>query len=444
MTSLRARLLWGAGLWLAASLVAGGLVLHHAFLDAVEDGLNRRLDAHLLGLAAGIDTTPDGAVAIAPPKGEPRFDQPYSGWYWQVSDGTRLLARSRSLWDFALTPAPPPEGGGIRHLAALGPQGQALAVAERDLIPPDGTKALHVTVAADRSELDAELARFRLLLGLALGGLGLGLMGAVWFQVGYGLRPLGRLAAELERLMRQGGRLGGPYPAEVAPLASALNRVLDHDARLIEAARAHLGNLAHGLKTPLAVMRAELATARPDSALIEREMAHLTRLVDIHLSRARAEAARSAAPAHGTAIAPIAQDLAAAMARIHGARALAITLDIADGATLPADGDDLAEILGNLLDNACKWAATRVVVSAGPDWLAVEDDGPGLTPDQAMAATRRGMRLDESVPGSGLGLHIVADLAAMLDLDLEFGRAELGGLRVSVTRTADGSPGRRP
>jgi signal transduction histidine kinase len=220
----------------------------------------------------------------------------------------------------------------------------------------------------------------------------------------------------------------------VAPLVDAMNRVLEHDEALIRHARNHLGNLAHALKTPLAVLKAECGAVPAAAPQIER----IARLIDLHLARAGSEASSSRAMGRRTPLAPLLTELSQAMRKIHVARHLEIELLCPPDAALAGEADDLAEMAGNLMDNACKWAASRVVVSAGPGRLRVEDDGPGLTPDQAEAAARRGMRLDESVPGSGLGLAIVADLAALGGLSLRFGRSDLGGLSVELAESPGG------
>jgi len=430
--SLRSRLILGAALWLVLAMALGGWVLGNAFRNAVENSFHERLRAHLRALAAVVEIGPTGTVGIGRPVGEPRFDQPYSGWYWQVSDGETVQARSRSLWDFALPVSSPAADGAVLFRRDVGPRNEALETAERDLRLPDSERPLHLAVSASRRDIETEVRDFNLLLTLALGGLGLGLIAAVAVQVGYGLRPLGQLALALDRLRQQGGRLRGDYPREVAPLVAAMNEVLDHDERMIARARTHVGNLAHGLKTPLAVIEAELGSSRPDRAVLSGQIARANRLIDVHLSRARAEAAPSGSLAARVSIAEVAGEIKAALMRIHAERALAIEVDCAADAQAPLARDDLAEILGNLMDNACKWAKTRVRVAATATALIVEDDGRGLSPEETEVATQRGSRLDESAPGSGLGLAIVADLAALSGLELTFGRSDWGGLKVTL------------
>jgi signal transduction histidine kinase len=430
-SSLRTRLIVASIAWLAMALLAGGMVLRFAFTDSVERAFQQRLTAILRALTAAIDVTPEGIVRLARPIGDPRFDQAYSGWYWQVSNH-QSLARSRSLWDFDLPTISPAEPGNVHFGMAAGPRGEGLITAERDLTFPAFATPLHVTIAASRDEIDHEIAGFDRLLLVSFLGLGAGLVAAVWWQVGYGLKPLRRLAGELERLRGQpAGRLEGPYPAEVAPLADALNAVLDHDAKLVERARTHVGNLAHGLKTPLAVLKVELATNHTDRSAMTAQIERMARLIDHQLARASAEAGSARAIGTRVPVADVVHEIAAVLARVYAERGIALYADCPAEATFPGDREDLAEMVGNLMENACKWASTRVLVMVLTKpglTLLIEDDGPGLTAEQCTEATGRGIRLDESAPGHGLGLAIVRDLSHLYGGTLSLERSALGGV----------------
>lgn len=424
--SLTGRLVLGALVWLALMLGGGGWFLAAAFRETVEQQFEHRLDGLLRAMIAAIEVRPDG-VALTRPLGEPRFDQIFSGWYWQISgiDGAPL--RSRSLWDARL-PAHPGSGERQTH-HSIGPRGESLLLVERDL-DFDGRR-LHVLIAGDLDEVEEAVRRFDLLLAGGLGLLGLGLVAAVLIQVRYGLRPLRRLAADLDGI-RDGtrARLAGDHPREVVPLVEAMNAVLDHDAALIERARTHVGNLAHGLKTPLSILKAEA----PDPAVLV-QIETMRRLIEHHL--ARAAAAAGPGRVVSVAVAPVVEEMRAALSRIHASRDVVIETIVSPDALFRGERQDLEEILGNLADNACKWARSSVRLSAANAdralRLTVEDDGPGLSPEQAAAAARRGARLDEMAPGWGLGLSIVADLVGLYGGALAFGASELGGLRVAVT-----------
>ncbi|MBR9970969.1 sensor histidine kinase [Magnetospirillum sulfuroxidans] len=433
--SLSGRLVAAALIWLLVLLLVGGWVLAWAFRDSVEREFGQRLDAMVRATIAATDITAEGVTVADRPLGDPRFDQIYSGWYWQVSSPDGHVLRSRSLWDQVL---PTTNGGAddvaLRH--AVGPKDEHLLVAERDIHMADDGGIVHVLIAADLAEVSAGVRRFHLLLGTALGLLGLGMAVAVLIQVRFGLRPLRGMMTDLEAV-RQGerARLSGRYPQEVAPLAAVMNGVLDKDAELIERARTHVGNLAHGLKTPLAVIQAEMS-AQPNRRVVTAQVDSMRRLIEHHLGRASAVAGTGRVVGERVAVAPIAADIAHALNKVFADRNLQLVVEVADDVRFHGHAEDLAEMLGNLMENACKWARghVRVGAVAGADGITVTvaDDGPGLTPEQAEAASRRGKRLDEMTEGWGLGLSIVADLVAVNGGSLDFGRSTLGGLEVRL------------
>ncbi|MDA8230542.1 MAG: ATP-binding protein [Magnetospirillum sp.] len=435
--SLTARLVVSALVWLAVALGVGGTVLAFAFRDTVERSFDRRLDALVQALVAAVEVRPDGTLTLSRPLGDPRFEQVFSGWYWQVSGDGGPALRSRSLWDQVLPPDGARHGGAPQRREMMGPRRQPLVVIERDLTFPDREGTIHVLIAADRTEVDDEVRHFDLLLLLALGSLGGVLLAAVISQVRFGLRPLRALAGELAALRKAPGRrLGLEYPVEVAPLVRAMNAVLDHDADLIERARTHVGNLAHALKTPLSVLKVESRNPHPDGVVITEQVTAMTRLVEYHLNRARSSASSAVALGLRVPVAEVVEGLRPVLAKVYGERNLSWRIDVAEDAEFVGERGDLEEIVGNLLDNACKWAATTVAVSArgtgGALIIAVEDDGPGLDPEQAALAANRGVRLDERAPGWGLGLAVVSDLVALLGASLRLDRSPLGGLRATV------------
>lgn len=432
--SLFVRLVAAALIWLAAMLAIGGAVLALAFRDTVEREFTARLDAMLKAMIAATDIAPDGTVVLVRPLGDARFDRAFSGWYWQVTEPGGRQVRSRSLWDSVIAPV---DGGESLHTRRVaGPNGETLLVVERDLVFADASSPVHLLVAGDLREVGDGVARFNLLLVLALGSMGLGMAIAVVIQVRYGLRPLRAMAADLQAV-RDGiqERLSGRYPREVAPLAAAMNGVLDKDVALIERARTHVGNLAHGLKTSLAIASAELAGATDRKVLAE-QLEVMRRLVEHHLGRASAVAGAGRSIGARVALRPIAREIAAALAKVFDERKPAIDIDIPDDVTFRGHREDLQEILGNLMENACKWSRGRVAVGARDDGgaltISVDDDGPGMPPTQVADAARRGVRLDEKAPGWGLGLSIVSDLVDVNGGEMTFDRSGLGGLSVVV------------
>lgn len=442
--SLSRRLVAGALIWLVFLLAIGGGVLAMAFRASVEQEFTHRLEAMLRAMIAATEIAPDGTVEMVRPLGDPRFDQIFSGWYWQVSEPGGREIRSRSLWDSAIDPVA--GGAEIHRRRVEGPRGEPLLVVEADLDFPGAAGPLHLLIAADLREVQEGTHRFDMLLLAALGLLGAGMAVAILIQVRFGLRPLRSMAADLEAV-RDGerSRLAAGYPREVAPLAEAMNAVLAKDGELIERARTHVGNLAHGLKTPLAIVAAEMESPAPDHDLVHAQIHSMRRMIEHHLGRASAVAGAGHVLGAKVMVRAVAEAVAAALARVFADRNLSFELDIAGDAAFRGHRADLEELLGNLMENACKWARGRVRVSArseaGGLILAVEDDGPGLSPEQAEEASCRGKRLDEMAPGWGLGLAIVSDLVEVNGGRIDFSRSGLGGLAVTICLPSRGRAG---
>lgn len=438
--SLAFRLVAGAGLWIGAALVAGGLLLSSIFQGSVERSFDARLEVYLDALIAVSRSGQAGRLELARGLDEPRFGQPYSGWYWQITAPQGPILRSRSLWDMTLD-AVPGEDGMLHTYVFEGPDGRPLRVAERDVSLPSFPQRLRYTVAAEESEIGREVGRFNTVLAYALAALGLGLIAAVLIQVHFGLTPLRRMREALARI--RGGRaerLAGRFPAEVQPLADELNALLEHNAAVVERARTHVGNLAHALKTPLAVLGNEAERER--GALAEsvgRQAAVMRRQVDHYLARARTAATGGVLGAR-TPVLPVVEDLRRTLGRIHIDRRIEIAADGDPEASFRGERQDLEEMLGNLMDNGCKWAKSRVTVEvsrAGDQvTIVVEDDGPGLSPAERAQLFQRGKRLDEAVPGSGLGLAIVRDIAELYGGSVAVDQSTLGGLRLRLTLPA--------
>ena len=431
--SLTVRLVAAALIWMLLLLGAGGAVLTTAFRQSAVQEFGHRLDALLRAMIAVTEIAPDGSVSLVRSLGDPRFEQIFSGWYWQVAEPSGRLIRSRSLWDSTL---PVHGAGGEERREITGPKGEPLLVVERDLHFPGAAGPVHMLIAGDLRELNDRIRGFNRLLYAALALFAAGMTVAIVIQVRFGLQPLRRMAADLTAI-RDGRRqrLGGGYPREVAPLAETMNAVLDHDGELIERARTHVGNLAHGLKTPLAVLQAELH-GTPDRTVIEAQLRAMSRLIEHHLGRAAATAGSGRALGSRCAVRPVVDEIATVLGRIHADRGVAAQIDIPATATFRGPREDLQEMLGNLMENAWKWTRSRIRVSAreteGGLTLTVEDDGPGLTPEQAAAVAQRGARLDEAMPGWGLGLGIVADLAAINGGSFAIDRSALGGVRATL------------
>lgn len=448
--SLATRLILAAGLWTAAALIAAGLILSAIFRDTAERAFDRQLGVLLEGLVAATDLDTDGAPALTRAPGEPRFALPYSGWYWQImtADGT-VLARSPSLFDQELQPDTAAVAGTPTFVADRGPNGETLRIAGRQIRFPDAPQPYRYLVAGARADVEADVARFNRFLFAALALLGFGLIAAIFVQVRFGLVPLRRLGEGLAAIRRgHADRLDETLPRELAPLAVELNALLDHNARLIERARTHAGNLAHGLKTPLSILvnaagdtrDGAMATDRePLAETVRRQTAAMQAQIDHHLARARAAGSGGIVGARCT-VAPVVDGLVRALSRLHEARGITFSTDVADDLVFRGERQDLEEMVGNLADNAGKWAHSRVAVAARRDdatiRITTDDDGDGLNTKQARDVVKRGSRLDESVPGSGLGLAIVDDLAALYGGSLELDSSPLGGVRAILSLPA--------
>lgn len=454
VSSLAVRLFLSATAWTVVILLATGIVLSSLYREAVERSFDRRLGVYLRTLVADV-AAPDDSGDKNQPLGEPLFELPLSGWYWQV---TRLNApkpdvrSSRSLWDGGLPhladQGVAPGSDGTRRSYVQGPEDQRLRLVERTVDLGEDGRYL-IAVAGDSQEIDDETRSFDRALAVTFFTLAVVLLLITMFQVRFGLAPLNRISQSLAAIRAgRAERLEGEFPVEIAPLARETNALIEANKEIVERARTHVGNLAHALKTPLSVMVNE-AVARPDDAFAAkvREQADIMRdQVARHLERARL-AARLTVVGTVTEVAPALGALTRTMDKLYRHRGVVIDIDAADDLRFRGERQDLEEMLGNLVDNACKWAQARVSVevSVGPPdagngnslHFIVDDDGPGLTPaEREQVVAHRGRRLDETKPGSGLGLSIVLELASLYGGRLTLGTAPIGGLRAELVLPA--------
>jgi len=444
--SLTLRLILAAGLWTAFALVLVGFALSFLFRQTVERSFDARLNVLLESLIVSAEYDRKQGVYLSGPLAEPRFEQPYSGWYWQITPRKGTVMISRSLWDRELrqdlsVPAPQPH-----QYYAVGPDDQEIRVIERDIIFPDAEASVRFAVAAVTTENKQQVTRFVRVIAITLGLMGLGLLGAVVVQVRYGLRPLRGLQRELERV-RSGSadQLEGRYPDEIAPVVSELNQLIEHNAEVLARARTHVGNLAHALKTPLSVLMNESAADQSTLGVsIKRQLDVMRRLVDHYLVRARTAAAGQVIGTR-TPVSVAVGSLKSTLEKIYASRDISIVVDGGERLSFRGERQDFDEMLGNLMDNACKWAKSVVHVTItrqdGQLVLHVEDDGPGIGDEQREAVFGRGQRLDEATPGSGLGLSIVRDISGLYGGGITLGRSELGGLQAVLTLPAAGDSG---
>jgi len=455
--SLALRLFLSATAWAAVILIITGIVLSSLYREGVERAFDRRLGVYLRTLVADVAAPEDsgGPEKFSQSLGEPLFDLPLSGWYWQVKrldPGKTETRASRSLWDGGLPALQdagvPASSTGSREGYVQGPEDQRLRVVERTVDLGEEGHYL-VAVAGDAAEIIEEVRAFDRALIVTFVILAAVLLLTTMFQVRFGLAPLKRISAGLAAI-RSGAaeRLEGDFPVEIAPLARETNALIEANKEIVERARTHVGNLAHALKTPLSVIVNE-ATARAGDPLAEKvkEQADIMRdQVARHLERARI-AARASVVGSLTEVEPVITALARTMEKIHRDKSIAIHVEVDGPARFRGERPDLEEMVGNLVDNACKWAQARVAVAVSTERpepaldrqvvrIVVDDDGRGLSPSEREQVAHRGSRLDESKPGSGLGLSIVVELAGLYGGRLTLGAAPIGGLRAELVLPA--------
>lgn len=445
--SLRFRLLGAAAIVILIALQVAGIALLTLFERNVVRQVDIELDADLEQLIANLDRRSDDSLELTLELADPRFRQPLAGRYWQIAAPPATLLRSRSLWDFQLqTGAEPEPRDGVRRISLDGPANQALHGALRTILlegDVEGQPDLRVVVVAamDISEITTLKQQFRGDVIGALGLLALLLIAAAWAQVLVGLRPFEQLRTGVERIrLGQERKLEKVVPHELQALVSETNRLLEEQERVLERARTRAGDLAHGLKTPLTALMVLSRRLRDEGQgqtadEIEVQLRQLGAHVDRELSLSRIAAGSGIA--HRTPLRPVLERLVRTMRRLP--RGDQIEWRIADFQArhvLAVDETDLTELLGNLLDNARKWARARVTITAHARdrdvVIVVEDDGPGIEPTDIALVLRRGLRLDESKPGHGLGLTIVKDIAEAYGGSIDLGPSGSGGLGAIV------------
>ena len=449
--SIATRLFLSAGFWSAAILLVAGILLSALNRHASEEDFDGRLGVYLRALVAELAAPGDNPRVELGALGEPLFELPLSGWYWQVTrlDGTTPDVRgSNSLFTERLPKleAAGDAAGGPQKAYVSGPDDRRLRMVQRLIDAGDQGRYL-VQVAAAPDDMERDITRFQAALGITFSALALALVGSTALQVRFGLRPLRRLQAGVAAIRQgEGERIDGSFPRDISPLASELNLLIASNREIVERARTHAGNLAHALKTPLSVINNEVGVAalHPETAALAAKVREQTGLmrtqVDHHLDRARA-AARSTVIGTLTEAGPVIDGLVRTFDKIYRDRAVTFRAAVAPTVRFRGEQQDLEEMVGNLVDNAGKWAEHAVEIRVEPVKergeaaglaVTVEDDGPGLTADECALATRRGRRLDETKPGSGLGLSIVADLAGVYGGSLALDRSRLGGLRATL------------
>ena len=433
--------------WAILALIVISTVISTLYRQASERGFDSLLSAHLFNLIGSVGVSPNGRLTGSPNLGDLRFSQPNSGWYFSVEPVSGELTgevRSPSMTQ----PIPSPPVADVpfnpqfqRSYLIDGLAGEDLTVVESEFVLDSQNRIARFRVMGNRTELEQEIAIFERRLFTYLAIFGLGMVGINALAILLGLRPLSRVRNALA-VIREGHaqRLDGRFPAEIEPLANETNALIENNRRIVERSRTQVGNLAHSLKTPLAVLTNEgRALGGPKGTLIAEQATAMRDQVDHYLKRARVAAQRDSV-VYRTPVNPLLERLVRVVEKL-GRMKISLTLPDTD-LVFAGEREDLEEIVGNLLENAAKWARGRVVVTVrelmpGDESqqrfsIAIEDDGPGIPEDQAREAMKRGKRLDETKPGTGLGLAIVSELVNEYGGTLSLQRSELGGLRAVV------------
>ena len=424
MKSLRLRLLLGTLIWIALTLVIAGFGLTKLFQQHLQHQLTSELDIHLDQLTTLFDLDAPSGLSAEP--SDPRFNRPLSGLYWQIEYQQEVF-RSRSLWDQKLTLPSAQE----QLLPVVDEVGTPLLALVRDLQLDN--EPLRLAIAIEESALSQPLKRFNAQLWRALWLLGLGLIVAVIIQVLLGLQPLKRLRQDLQQVrLGNHARLQGSYPSEIEPLVQEFNDVLQHNQESVERARTLAGNLSHALKTPLTVLANAAASEESEFAQLVATQVNFARTqADYHLSRARAAALRKVGSR--AQIRPVLEGLKRVLAKVYADKTLAVSVHCPQELHFAGEEPELQEMLGNLLDNACKWANSHIEIKASQLgaklYISIEDDGAGLSEEQKAQVLQRGIRADERTAGSGLGLSIVSELVLDYGGQLELHDSNLGGLK---------------
>lgn len=449
--SLTERLVGAAAIWIALTLLITGLGLSKLFASNIQRNLDSSLDDVIEGFTANVYEDKYGNLTTKyVPSFNAKFTRPLSGDYWQLYtvNNYQLIPhdtlKSHSLFGENIDIAPKyvyqlkKNFGEFSHNNMLR-HSEGLRIAARMISVPDGKYPILIVVAKKTSDIIAEKKQFNIWLWSSLIILAVGLIIAIIFQVRIGLAPLIKMGRELKDV-RNGAiyNLDEDLPRELAPLAIELNGLLDHNKEIVERGRTHVGNLAHALKTPISVMKNEAAIHDgPFGELVLRQTEAMSRQVEHYLKRAIAAARAETLRSSRTPIYPIIDDLVRTLARLYKREGVLIEVNGTTEAVFKGEKEDLEDMIGNLAENACKYGGGLVEISfyegvAGRIAIIIDDDGEGLSAEEAIKALKRGVRLDETSKGSGLGLAIADELAKNYGGLVSLSQSSLGGLRAKI------------
>lgn len=445
--SLTLRVIAFSSIWAIVALVVIATIIGTLYRDASERGFSSLLSAHLFNLISSIGVSDGGTLVGRPDLGDLRFSEPRSGWYWAVEPVSGDLGgelRSASMTEAIPSPTTaevPFNAQFQRSYRTQGIADEELEVFENEFVLDSDNRVARFRVMGNRTELEAEIGIFERRLYTYLSLFGVGMIAINAIAILLGLQPLGRVSAALAQV-REGTaqRLDGTFPAEIEPLANETNALIENNRRIVERSRTQVGNLAHSLKTPLAVLMNEGRAIGGDKGrLVSEQTAAMQKQLDHYLQRARIAAQRDSV-VYRTPVGASLKRMVRVVEKLNPQMKVDLTLPAAE-IFFAGEREDLEEIVGNLMENAMKWGrkavAVSVVVSLPEETaetfaLHIEDDGPGIPKEKAREALKRGRRLDETKPGTGLGLAIVSDLVNEYGGTIGLGRSTLGGLKATV------------
>ena len=435
--SLTKRIITLSIFWIMITLVVTAFLLGRFYLQHIEEHYDAHVITHVEELVAAVETNADGRVLVSRQPTDPRFYRENSGWYWEVLSGDNSLERSASLGNNRLDLSEVVTKESHVVQTVYGPDQKRLRAHVVHVSYPHDPGSLTIVATAPEMAIRDDVHDFYAHIITSFLVLGVGLSVAVVVQVSVALKPLKAIrsaisdikAGKTERLPRQ-------FPKDVQPLVDELNFLLDHNETLLKRARNQLGDLAHSVKNPLTVIRNEARNMSGKQGQLILDQSHvMANNIDHYLSRARIYGKQDAI-GYRTSVRSVIDDLCFAVQHIHKERGIGIELQCMEDRWFRGEAQDLEEMAGNLIDNAFKWARSKVVVSCDSDHnqlaLIIEDDGPGIAEEELKTITRRGRKLDERSPGHGHGLGIAEDIANLYGGSLKLGRSELGGLRAEL------------
>ena len=429
--SLKSRLVLAAIVWLTAMVIAVGVSVPNQVFNYMVDDTKSQLTIYMDEISASLEADETGNLSLTTNLSDPRFNRPYSGLYWSAKTEKELL-RSRSLWDKKITTDK-------KDKDYLGARNEKLIYIKTTLYYPDYDGPIDVIIGIDEQPIEDTVGSLMGQLWIILALLYLGVLAVIFLQVQWSLSPLTKMHKELSQL-RSGDktRLDQDYPKEVAPVVSDLNALVFHYQELLERARHHAGNLSHALKTPLSVLKNEISCLDDQTqSLLQPPVDQIQSQIDYHLGRARMAGSKNILSVRANPSQRV-DAISMAFDKVYIQRGVTLINELDSDIDVAVDKTDLDEMVGNLLENAYKWSDSIIRVHSESKHnddieIIVEDDGPGIPDQDIKQAVERGVRLDETTPGTGLGLNIVSEMAHSYRGKLTLSRSSMGGLKAVLS-----------